>query len=212
MGNIVTASNSGAASTIAALRLTSPHDRTASGAKMARPPPSRRLNADRLSPYDYWQYFRNTDDADVGRFLRLFTDLPLAEIARLEAVRGAEINDAQRSCWRTETTTLATRRRPRRRRRDRTPHLRRGQHRRRPADARLAAGRMRARHSAFQLFTRSGLAASNGEARRLIKGAAPGSTARRRDETRLVTLADVDAQASSKLSAGKKRHAVVRPT
>ena len=54
------------------------------------------LNADQLSPYDYWQFWRNTQDADVGRFLRLFTDLPLDEIARLEALEGAEINEAKK--------------------------------------------------------------------------------------------------------------------
>ena len=54
------------------------------------------LNADQLSPYDYWQFWRNTQDGDVGRFLRLFTDLPLDEIARLEALEGAEINDAKK--------------------------------------------------------------------------------------------------------------------
>src|SRR3546814_5440821 len=54
------------------------------------------LNADQLKPYDYWQFWRNTQDADVGRFLRLFTDLPLDEIARLEALPGSEINDAKK--------------------------------------------------------------------------------------------------------------------
>jgi len=55
------------------------------------------LNADQLSPYDYWQFWRNTQDADVGRFLRLFTDLPDGEIARLEGLEGAEINDAKKA-------------------------------------------------------------------------------------------------------------------
>src|SRR6202023_4389695 len=63
------------------------------------------LNADRLSPYDYWQMWRNTEDADVGRFLRLFTDLPLDEIARLEALGGAEINEAKKVLA-TEATAL----------------------------------------------------------------------------------------------------------
>ena len=63
------------------------------------------LNADRLSPYDYWQFWRNTEDADVGRFLRLFTDLPLDEIARLEALAGSEINEAKKVLA-TEATAL----------------------------------------------------------------------------------------------------------
>src|ERR1700753_3525080 len=54
------------------------------------------LNADRVSPYDYWQFWRNTEDGDIGRFLRLFTDLPLAEITRLESLQGAELNDAKK--------------------------------------------------------------------------------------------------------------------
>ena len=64
------------------------------------------LNADVLSPYDYWQYWRNTEDADVGRFLRLFTELPEAEIARLEALQGAELNEAKKVLA-TEATALA---------------------------------------------------------------------------------------------------------
>ncbi|MCH9671228.1 MAG: tyrosine--tRNA ligase, partial [Gammaproteobacteria bacterium] len=76
--------------------LTSPLLATASGAKMGKTASGAVwLNADRLSPYDYWQYWRNADDADVGRFLRLFSELPEAEIVRLEALQGAEINDAK---------------------------------------------------------------------------------------------------------------------
>src|SRR5258707_10617404 len=77
--------------------LTCPLLTTASGAKMGKTAAGAVwLNADMLSPYDYWQFWRNTEDADVGRFLRKFTDLPLDEIARLEALPGAEINDAKK--------------------------------------------------------------------------------------------------------------------
>ena len=76
--------------------LTSPLLTTASGAKMGKTASGAVwLNEDRLPAYDYWQYWRNTEDADVGRFLRLFTELPLDEIARLEALQGAEINEAK---------------------------------------------------------------------------------------------------------------------
>ena len=86
--------------------LTTPLITTASGAKMGKTAAGAVwLNADRLSPYDYWQFWRNTEDADVGRFLRLFTDLPLDEIARLEALRGAEINEAKKVLA-TEATAL----------------------------------------------------------------------------------------------------------
>ncbi|MCA6265466.1 MAG: tyrosine--tRNA ligase [Phenylobacterium sp.] len=80
-----------------AFGLTSPLLATASGQKMGKTVAGAVwLNADMLSPYDYWQFWRNTEDADVGRFLRLFTDLPLEEIARLEGLTGAGINDAKK--------------------------------------------------------------------------------------------------------------------
>ena len=86
--------------------LTTPLITTASGAKMGKSAGGAIwLRADRLSPYDYWQYWRNTEDADVGRFLRLFTELPLHEIATLEALPGAAINEAKKVLA-TETTAL----------------------------------------------------------------------------------------------------------
>ena len=87
--------------------LTTPLIATASGAKMGKSAQGAVwLTRDRLSPYDYWQFWRNTEDADVGRFMRLFTDLPLAEIARLEKLGGAEINEAKKVLA-TEATMLA---------------------------------------------------------------------------------------------------------
>ncbi|MBI3439526.1 MAG: tyrosine--tRNA ligase, partial [Proteobacteria bacterium] len=86
--------------------LTQPLITTASGAKMGKTAQGAVwLNADMLSPYDYWQYWRNTEDADVGKFLKIFTDLPLEEIARLEALQGSEINDAKKVLA-TEATAL----------------------------------------------------------------------------------------------------------
>ena len=80
-----------------AFALTTPLLTTASGAKMGKTASGAVwLNADLMSPYDYWQFWRNTEDADVGRFLKLFTDLPLDEIARLEALPGAGINEAKK--------------------------------------------------------------------------------------------------------------------
>ncbi len=87
--------------------LTTPLITTASGAKMGKTADGAVwLNADRLAPYDYWQFWRNTEDGDVGRFLRLFTDLPLDEIARLEALSGAEINEAKKVLANEATTLL----------------------------------------------------------------------------------------------------------
>jgi tyrosyl-tRNA synthetase len=86
--------------------LTCPLLTTASGAKMGKTASGAVwLNADMLSPYDYWQFWRNTEDADVGRFLRLFTILPMNEIAKLEALQGAEINEAKKALA-TEATAL----------------------------------------------------------------------------------------------------------
>src|SRR5690348_18198724 len=86
--------------------LTSPLITTASGAKMGKTAAGAVwLNADLLSPYDYWQYWRNTEDGDVGRFLKLFTVLPLDEIARLSALHGAEANEAKKVLA-TEATAL----------------------------------------------------------------------------------------------------------
>jgi len=106
-GNIVTGIDLGRRlGTPQLYALTTPLITTASGAKMGKTASGAVwLNADLLSPYDYWQFWRNTEDADVGRFLRLFTVLPLDEIARLEALRGAEINEAKKILA-TEATAL----------------------------------------------------------------------------------------------------------
>ena len=90
-----------------AFGVTAPLVTTASGAKMGKTVDGAVwLNADLLSPYDYWQFWRNTEDADVGRFLRLFTDLPLDEIVRLESLGGAEINEAKKVLANEATTLL----------------------------------------------------------------------------------------------------------
>jgi tyrosyl-tRNA synthetase len=91
----------------AAFGLTTPLLTTASGGKMGKTAQGAIwLNSDQLSPYDYWQFWRNADDADVGKFLKLFTDLPLDEITRLEALEGAEINDAKKALADAATTML----------------------------------------------------------------------------------------------------------
>ena len=193
--------------------LTTPLITTSSGAKMGKSAQGAVwLNAERLSPYDYWQFWRNTEDADVGRFLRLFTEMPLVEIEGLERLADAEINEAKKVLA-TEATALA--------------------HGREAADAAAETARsvfetgvagealpqvavpreaLERGMPAFELFARAGLAASNSEARRLIKGGG----ARVNDsvvagETQPLSLADLDAQGQMKLSAGRKRHALVRP-
>ena len=193
--------------------LTTPLLTSASGDKMGKTAQGAVwLNAERLSPYEYWQFWRNTEDADVGRFLRLFTELPIDELARLEALEGAEINEAKKILA-TEATALC--------------------HGREAAEA--AAGTasevfeqggsgddlaqtevprdlLERGIAAFELFNRAGLAASNSEARRLIRGGgARINDTTVDDETRIVRLADLGPQGVLKLSAGRKRHVLVRP-
>jgi tyrosyl-tRNA synthetase len=192
--------------------LTTPLITTASGAKMGKTAQGAMwLNPDMLSPYDYWQFWRNTDDADVGRFLRLFTDLPLGEIARLEALKGAEINEAKKVLA-DETTALL--------------------HGRDAADAARAAAQKAFEQGALSadlptvdvpaseleagiqlaaLAARAGLATSNSEARRLAQGGGLRlNDVAVTDATRPVTLADV-CDSVVKLAAGKKKIVLVRP-
>jgi tyrosyl-tRNA synthetase len=193
--------------------LTAPLITTASGAKMGKTAAGAVwLNQERLSAYDFWQYWRNTEDGDVGRFLKLFTDLPLPEIARLERLKGAEINEAK-IILANEATTLchgadAARNAAETARRT---FVEGGLGEDLPvveiARAELAAG-----IAAIDLLHRAGLVGSKGEARRLIKGAgARLNDAAIEDENRRVTLDDLNAEGVVKLSFGRKKHAVVRP-
>jgi tyrosyl-tRNA synthetase len=169
------------------------------------------LNADRLSPYDYWQFWRNTEDGDVGRFLRLFTEFPLDEIVRLEALEGAELNEAKMALATAATTLLhgaeaaaaaAETARTTFEQGGAAEHL--PTHHVSAAD--LAAG-----IPVFRLLADSGLAASNGEARRLIRGGgARLNDAPITDESYLLTADDVQ-DGAAKLSAGKKQHRLIRP-
>jgi tyrosyl-tRNA synthetase len=192
--------------------LTTPLIATASGAKMGKSVGGAVwLNPEKLSAYEYWQFWRNTEDADVGRFLRLFTELPSDEILRLERLEGSELNEAKKALA-TEATALC--------------------HDRDAAEAAaetayavfetggsgtvlpqiaLPRDQLARGIPALELFSRTGLAASNSEARRLIRGGG----ARINDtvvetETRLITLVDFDPHGMLKLSAGRKRHVLVR--
>ena len=191
--------------------LTTPLIATASGAKMGKSAKGAVwLTADRLSPYDFWQFWRNTEDADVGRFLRMFTDMPLSEIAKLELLGGAEINEAKKILA-TAATALAhgqtaaegaagtarlafeegaTA--------DSLPSIT-------VAEADLSAG-----ITAIKLFVDAGLVASNGEARRLIRGGgARLNDVAIADEALVVTVSDL-VGGVAKLSAGRKQHRLVR--
>jgi len=192
--------------------LTTPLLTTASGAKMGKTADGAVwLNEDMLSAYDYWQYWRNTEDADVGRFLRLFTELPIDEIKRLGALKGEEINDAKKVlagratalCHGEDAATAAaeTARRT----------FEEGTQGDGLPTIEISRADLDAGIPAFELFKRAGLAASNGEARRLIKGGGGRlNDAAIGNETQTVTADDLGADGVIKLSAGKKRHALVK--
>jgi len=191
--------------------LTTPLLTTASGAKMGKTAAGAVwLNADMLAPYDYWQFWRNTEDADVGKFLRLFTELPLDEVTRLEALEGAELNEAKKVLA-DEATKLchgeaaASEARATAEKAFEQGALADGLPTIEVDGAELDAG-----IAVIELFCRAGLAGSNGEARRLIRGGGGRlNDAVISDETLVVTAADGNADGLIKLSAGKKRHVLV---
>jgi tyrosyl-tRNA synthetase len=191
--------------------LTTPLITTSSGAKMGKSAKGAVwLNADRLSPYDYWQFWRNTEDADVGRFLRLFTELPLDEIARLEALEGAGINDAKKILANEATALLHGEPAAREAAETARRTFEEGDAATTLPTHTLAPGELTAGVPLFRLLAESGLAASNGEARRLIKGGgARVNDAVVTDEQQLVTSADLR-DGAVKLSAGKKQHRLIK--
>jgi tyrosyl-tRNA synthetase len=192
--------------------LTTPLLTTSSGAKMGKTASGAVwLDPEMLSPYEFWQYWRNTEDADVGRFLKLYTTLPLDETARLEALGGAEINEAKKVLA-TEITALLH---------GRDAADQAAETARKTFEEGVTAdslpsvevphGELEAGTGILALFVKAGLAASNGEARRHVQGGAvrlndePVS-----DDRRTVTLRDLSPEGSLKLSLGKKKHILVR--
>lgn len=193
--------------------LTMPLITTASGAKMGKTAKGAVwLSEEMLSSYDYWQFWRNTADADVGRFLRLFTELPMDEIRRLEALQGAELNEAKKILANEATALLHG-----------TDAARAAEETARRTFEEGAAGgdlptvevsrdALDAGLAVVDLFVASGLCASKGEARRLIRqDGARLNDGKLKDEAAVVTSADLNGDGVIKLSAGRKRHALVRP-
>ena len=191
--------------------LTTPLITTASGAKMGKTAEGAVwLNADMRSPYDYWQFWRNTEDDDVGSFLRLFTDLPKDEIARLEALEGAELNDAKKVLA-NETTRLCHGEAAAAEAAE-TARLtfEEGTSGEALPTADVAPDRLASGLLLYEALRECGLAATNGEARRLIKGGgARVNDAVVSDEFHKLHASDL-ADGAIKLSAGKKRHAMLR--
>ena len=192
--------------------LTTPLLTTSSGAKMGKTADGAVwLNGDMLSAYDYWQYWRNIEDADVGRFLRLFTALPTGEIERLETLEGEEINDAKKIladeatklCHGGEAAQAAAE--------TARKTFEEGTQGDALSTIEVAKTSLEDGIPAFELFQQAGLAASKSEARRLIKGGGGRlNDAPIDNETQAISAGDVNAEGVIKLSAGKKRHALVR--
>lgn len=196
----------------ASFGLTTPLLTTASGGKMGKTAQGAIwLNAEQLSPYDYWQFWRNAEDADVGRFMRLFTDLPLDQIALYEAMEGAGINEAKKALADAATSMLHG---------SEAAHAARA-----AAEAAFEKGQLSADLPTVELprdevigamiaavVTKAGLSTSNGEARRLAQGGG----LRLNDEAiadgaRLIEASDVNADGVLKLAAGKKKIVLVKP-
>jgi len=209
--------------------LTSPLITTSSGAKMGKTASGAVwLSGKRLSAYDYWQHWRNTEDADVGRFLRMFTDLPLAEIGRLEQLQGAEINEAKKILA-TEATSLC--------------HGHAAAHESADTAAAAFTGRgaaLTASPTAKSTMTATltvaaggglpsltlgsgaqmpileavvalGMASSKSEARRLIdQGGVKLNDRPVQSSTAVVSGADLDEQGVARLAVGKKRHGLIK--
>jgi len=192
--------------------LTTPLLTTSSGAKMGKTADGAVwLNADLLAPYDYWQYWRNTEDADVGRFLRLFTELPVAEIGRLEALAGDEINDAKKTLADAATALCHGRDAARQAAETARRTFDEGGRDAGLPTVEVPRSALAGGIPAFELFRTAGLAGSNADARRLIKGGGGRlNGVAIENETQPVTDADAGADGVIKLSAGKKRHALVK--
>jgi len=194
--------------------LTTPLLTTSSGAKMGKTAAGAVwLNEDMLSPYEYWQFWRNTEDADVGKFLRLFTELPLDEISRLESLEGAELNDAKKilanECTRLAHGDAAAEEAAETARRT----FEMGETAESLPTTEIPKAELDEGIPAFALFNRVGLTGSSSEARKMIKGGgARLNDEKIDDEKRVVTSADVADTGRIKLSAGKKRHHLILPS
>ena len=193
--------------------LTTPLITLSSGAKMGKTAQGAVwLNAERLSAYDYWQYWRNTDDADVGRFMRLFTELPLDEIARHEALGGAELNESKKLLA-NEATSLCHG--PDAAANAAETARQTFEEGASGADLPVidaARSELEAGIPAIVLFQAADLCESGGAARRLIRGGGARINGEViESETRAVGPDDIGDDGRIKLSAGKKRHALIRP-
>ncbi|MBB3566337.1 tyrosine--tRNA ligase [Rhizobium sp. BK491] len=193
--------------------LTSPLLTTSSGAKMGKSASGAVwLNADLLPVYDFWQYWRNTEDADVPRFLKLFTTLPMDEIARLSAVAGSELNEVKKILATEVTAILHGRAAAEQAAETARKTFEEGGLSENLPSIDVPSSELDAGIGLLALIVRAGLAGSNGEARRHVQGGAvrindqPIS-----DERKIIGTDEVTADGVIKLSLGKKKHMLIRP-
>ncbi|AGS22050.1 tyrosine--tRNA ligase [Rhizobium etli] len=192
--------------------LTTPLLTTSSGAKMGKTASGAVwLNEDVFSPYDFWQYWRNTEDADVGRFLKIFTRLPLAEIARLEALGGAEINEAKKILATEATAIVHGREAAEASAETARTTFEEGRVAENLPSVEIPATELDGGIGLLSLMVRAGLAGSNGEARRHVQGGAVRVNDEAiSDERRLIGSGEITADGVIKLSLGKKKHILIR--
>ncbi len=213
-GNIVTGIDLGRRmGTPQLYALTSPLLTTASGAKMGKTAAGAIwLNEDMLPVYDYWQFWRNCEDGDVGRFLKLFTELPLDEIARLEALGGAEINEAKKVLATEATAMVHGRDKAQAAAETARKTFEEGVLAESLPTVGMAASEFDAGMGVLTAFVKAGLVASTGEARRQIKGGGlrindePVT-----DERASLSRTQLTSEGVIKLSLGKKKHVLIRP-
>jgi len=212
-GNIVMGVELGRrAANLSLFALTTALITTASGAKMGKTAQGAIwLNPERLSPYDYWQFWRNTEDDDVGRFLRLFTDLPLDEIARLEKLGGAEINEAKKILATAATKLCHGEAAAREAAETARKTFEQGAAGESLPTVDIPRAELNAGIALYAALHRTGLAASNAEARRLIQqGGARVNDAVVADVAATISSSQLNADGVIKLSAGRKRHALIK--
>jgi tyrosyl-tRNA synthetase len=186
---------------------------TASGAKMGKTAQGAIwLNADACSPYEFWQYWRNTEDADVVKFLKLFTTLPMKEIDKLARLQGAEINEAKKALADAATTLLHGADAARTAAETARRTFEEGAIAENLPTVEIPRSELETGAGVLAAFVKAGLVASNGEARRQIKGGGLRvNDVAVSDEKMVLTPADLTAEGVIKLSMGKKRHVLVRP-
>jgi len=212
-GNIITGVDLGRRMGTAQLyALTSPLITMSSGAKMGKTAAGAVwLDAAMLSPYDYWQFWRNTEDGDVGRFLRLFALLPLSEVARLEALGGAEINEAKKVLANQATGLLHGEAAAREAAETARRTFEEGALAETLPTVDVPGAEFDAGLGALAAFVRAGLVASTGEARRQIRGGGLRINDEALTDERAILGRDALGQAGVvKLSLGRKKHVLLR--